>query len=156
MTNKTIYTLDIMLIVATSLVLLFLIGYSTPLIIAPIEEENITQSQTLFTISNTETLLIDDNINFTSPEIYSLKDNLEITLEPGTYYLKFLRPSFNQINTLNLNTQITLEFQKQENIYNIINAGENPLIIESYDRKNIIEKIELLPKHQIKNIGEQK
>ena len=156
MKNKKIYAIDIIIIITTCLVLLFLVGYSTHMVISPINTKNLSTSESLFTIHNTQTLLIDNNLNFTNPKIYKLKNNLQITLEPGTHYLKFIRPSYNQINTLNVKKQITLEFKKQDNAYNIINSGKEPLIIEIYDQKNTLEKKRLLPKYQIKSTREKK
>lgn len=149
MKSKKIYIIDTMVIISTLLVLITLIGYSTPLIIYPIQEIN--QSEILFTIQNSDMLLIDDNLNFTSPEIYKLKDKLQLDLEPGKYYFKFIRQDYNQINTFEIKSGITLEFQEHENSFNLINIGENPLIIRVYDQKSQIHETELLTRKQIKS-----
>ena len=65
---KSIFAIDVILIVGSIFVLIMLVGYSRPLVIAPLSDYETNQTSVLFSIEKAEKLLIDDNIDFTSPE----------------------------------------------------------------------------------------
>ena len=88
MVSKKILAVDFVFIVGSLFVILLTVGYASPLVIAPIENETIRESEVLFSIQKSDNLYIDSNINFTSPKQYLLKEGLEFDLKPGVYYFK--------------------------------------------------------------------
>ena len=90
------------LIVGTLLTLIIVMGYATPLVISPIDNVTTTESIVLFSIEHAETLVIDDNIDFTSPDEYALKEGLSLNLEPGVYYWKAVGVTKSEIRTLKI------------------------------------------------------
>jgi hypothetical protein len=79
------YKIDLVIVLFSVFSLIFLVGYSRPLVIAPIENFETTDSKILFSIEKASKLVIDDNPQFTTPEEYEVYDGMKIDLEPGTY-----------------------------------------------------------------------
>lgn len=153
MEHKKVYTIDMIMIVGTVITLGLLVGYSTPLVISPIDNTNSTSSEVLFTIKNANTLLIDDNIGFASPEEYKIIDGLKINLEPGIYYWKAISVLQSEIRTLTIESSVILEFRQSEEGYIIINAGSEILNVEVYNQTELIEQLELTPQQQTETNG---
>ena len=143
MENKKIFTVDLVVIIGTFLVLIVLIGYSTPLVISPINENNKTKSDVLFSIKKTDKLFIDDNINFSSQNQYLLKDGFELSLNPGIYYFKTVSNEISEIKTLTVETKVTLELKENQNHYDVINAGVTSIDVLVYDRDSLVYETEL-------------
>lgn len=161
MDSKKVLAIDMVLIVGTLLVLGVLVGYSTPLVISPINNLSTTSSDILFSIKNADTLLIDDNINFSSPEEYDLKDKMRVSLEPGIYYWKAVGVLQSEIRTLTVQTAVILELRQGKDGYSVVNAGNVALNVDVYNRTEKIDQIELAPQAEEasngnKFIGEMK
>ncbi len=155
MKSKNIFAIDMIFIVGTLAILGVLVGYSTPLVISPINNLNTTTSEILFSIRNADTLLIDDNINFSSPEEYKLTDKLELRLDPGIYYWKAIGILQSKIRTLTVETSVILELRKKGEDYSVINAGTVALNVDVYNRTDQIDQIELAPQGEAKTNGDK-
>lgn len=143
MKTKHIQKIDLVLIVGTFMLLMFLVGYSTPLIIAPLDEFETTNSSVLFSIERAEFILVDDNIEFTSPETFNVQDGLVINLKPGVYYWKAESVLKSEIRKLTINSEVDLKLRKLEQGYEITNAGNTKLDVEVYNGTSLIDKVKL-------------
>lgn len=143
MKNKHIYTIDLILIIGTLIGGIFLVGYVSPLIIAPIDEFETTNRSILFSIEKAESILIDDNIEFTSPEEIYVEDDLVINLRPGVYYWKAVGVLKTEIRTLTINSEVSLKLKNMGDFYGIVNAGNVRLNVEIYNGTSLVESIKL-------------
>jgi len=144
MNKSHIYIIDMALIVSTLLIIIATIGYSSPLVVAPISE-NITTSEVLFTLKDTNEILIDDNLNFSSPKSYLLTNGLKLELQPNIYYLKATEDTFSQIITLDVKSDVVLELKKNGENFDIINSGKKSLKVEVYDLNSMVDEMRLNP-----------
>lgn len=140
---KNIIKIDLVLIIGTLVVLIFLVGYSRPLVIAPLNKYESSNGEVLFVVENADTLIIDDNIEFSSPEKYNIKDGLKINLEPGKYYWKAAGILGSDIRVLIINSEVNLKLIKTENGYGVVNDGNVGLNVDVYDGKYLINETEL-------------
>ncbi|MEN7982646.1 MAG: hypothetical protein ABFQ65_04315, partial [Nanoarchaeota archaeon] len=86
--NKHIKIIDKVLIIGTILFIASFVNYARPLIIAPIDNLETTNSSVLFEFERGNIILIDDNPEFSSPKKIHVEDNLVINLDEGKYYWK--------------------------------------------------------------------
>jgi len=141
---KNIYKIDLVLIIGSLLVLLVLIGYVRPLVIAPIDGYETTNTGILFSIEKAERLLIDDNFEFSTPDEYYLKDDLKIDLSPGKYYWKTIGLATSEVRTLTIKSEVNLELREVKGDgYDVINIGNVVLNIDVYNGTNLIERKKL-------------
>lgn len=143
METKHIQKIDWVLIVVTLASLMFLVGYSRPLVIAPLDEFETTNSSVLFSIERAELILVDDNLEFTSPETFNVRDGLVISLKPGVYYWKAESVLKSEIRKLTINSEVNLRLRKLEEGYGVTNAGNTRLDVEVYNGTLLINKIKL-------------
>jgi hypothetical protein len=135
--------IDFALIIVSAAVLMFTIGFSQPLVIAPIDNYMTTDTQVLFSIEKGDKLLIDDNIEFTSPDEYEVVDGLELEFSPGRYYWKAIGVGFSEVRTLTIESQVSLEVVEDENNFSVVNSGNIELLVDVYDGEELIEKRKL-------------
>ena len=107
-----IYKIDLVIIVVSLAVLIFLVGYARPLVIAPLDDYETLDTEILFLIEKAESLLIDDNLDFTTPEEYFVEDGIKIDLHPGTYYWKAVGVLNSEIRTLTIKSEVSLELRE--------------------------------------------
>ncbi|MCK5449670.1 hypothetical protein KAI32_02295 [Candidatus Pacearchaeota archaeon] len=143
MKTKHIYAIDLVLIVGTFMGLIFLVGYSQPLVISPLNEFETTNSSVLFSIEGAEFILIDDNNEFTSPEKFIVEDGLMINLKPGVYYWKVESVLKSEVRKLTINSEVDLKLKELGEGYEITNAGNTRLDVEVYNGTSLISKIKL-------------
>jgi hypothetical protein len=162
MKTGLIYTIDLVIISATALVLLFLFNNTSPMIIAPLNEEKMSSSAVLFSFKNAEYILIDDNIEFTSPEKIFVKDNLLINLEPGIYYWKIKGIRESEIRKLAIISRVDLRLKQSEendsinnNFYEVINAGTEKLNVDVYENESITGMFILDTEASMNNSGDK-
>ena len=132
--KKHILALDFVIVVGSLLIIAGLVGYTQPRIIAPIDDLTTSNTSVLFEFEKANLILIDDNIEFTSPiEIY-VEDNLVINLKPGIYYWKVEGAIPSEIRTLTIESEVDLKLRKSENDnYEIVNAGNSRLNVDIYE-----------------------
>ena len=137
-----IYKIDLVLIVVSLVVLMGVVGYVRPLVIAPLDDYE-SSGEVLFLIEKADYLLIDDNPDFTTPDKYVLEDGLEIDFVPGKYYWKAVGVLVSEVRTLTINSVVSLELVKVEGGYGVVNGGNVVLNIDVYDGSELVEKRKL-------------
>lgn len=135
---KIKYKIDMVIVSISLLALMFVIGYSQPLVIAPLDDFNTTETEVLFSIEKADRLLIDDNLDFTTPKEYSVEDGLRINLKPGRYYWKVVGVMSSEIRTLTINSKVSLEFVEGEEDFDVVNAGNTRLSVDIYNGTELI------------------
>jgi len=137
------WKIDGILIVGTLIALFYLAGYARPLVIAPLDDYTVSGTGVLFSIKKADTLLIDDNSEFTTPEKYSIRDGLKINLKPGKYYWKAVGVLGSEVRELTVRSEVRLKLKKTEEGYSVVNAGNVRLNVEVYNGTSLTDKIKL-------------
>lgn len=121
----------------------FIIGYTSPLVIGPLDDLNTTNTAVLFEFEKAGAILIDDNPSFTSPEKIYTENNLVINLKPGVYYWKVEGVFPSEIRKLTIESEIELKLREKsgEEKYEIVNAGNTELNIDIYDNEKFTGSI---------------
>ncbi|MFH1521789.1 MAG: hypothetical protein ABIF18_02410 [archaeon] len=140
---KNIYKIDLVVIVGSLTVLMFLIGYVNPLVVAPLDEYETSERDVLFVIDKADVLLIDDNPDFTTPDEYKVEDGLKINLEPGKYYWKVVGVLGSEIRTLTINSVVSLELRNVDGGYGVVNSGSVRLNVDVYNGTKLVDKVKL-------------
>ena len=139
-----VYKIDAVIIVLTIVSLVAVGGYVSPLVIAPLDKFETTNTDILFSIEKADVLLIDDNIEFNSPEEYSVEEGQKIELRPGTYYWKGVGIVSSEVRTLTIKSLVSLELQENsDDEFDVVNAGNVALDVEIYDGEELIESVKL-------------
>jgi len=122
---ETVHKFDLVLVFVSLATLIFLVGYSQPLVVAPLDDYETSETEVLFEIEKAEKLLIDDNIDFTTPVEYDVREGLKIELEPGKYYWKAVGVLGSKIRTLTIQSTVSLELKKLDGdgLYGVVNKG---------------------------------
>ena len=139
MKTKHIYAIDLAMIVGSLLLLIVVVGYVRPLVIAPLDDLDTTNDSVLFLIEKADLILIDDNVEFTSPEEINVKEGILIKLTPGVYYWKAVGVLESSIRTLTINSEVDLRIKKIGEDYGLVNAGNVNLNIEVYNWTELVE-----------------
>jgi len=134
-----VYKIDLVLIVVSLVVLMVLVGYARPLVIAPLDDYE-SSGEVLFLIEKADYLLIDDNIDFTTPIRYEIKEGMEIDLVPGKYYWKAVGVLRSEIRTLTINSIVSLELKEIDGGYGVVNNGNVRLNVDVYNGTELVEK----------------
>ena len=144
MANKITLRIDLVLIIGSLVALIFLVGYVSPLVIAPLDNYESSEGKILFLIEKADKLLIDDNVDFTSPNEYNIRDGLKIDLEPGEYYWKAVGVLGSKVRKLTIESVVNLELRKiDDGNYEVINAGNVRLNVNVYNGTKLVDKIKL-------------
>ena len=138
-----VYKVDLVLVIISLVVLIGLVGYARPLVIAPLDEFETTNSSILFSIEKAGEILIDDNIEFTSPDRVVVEEGLVINLKPGTYYWKAVGVLKSEIRTLTINSEVSLRLKNLGESYGLVNAGNVGLNVEVYNGTSLVESVKL-------------
>jgi len=136
------YKIDLAIIIGSLLILIGAIGYTRPLVISPVDGLE-TIDSVLFSIDNAEKIMIDDNIDFTSPLEYRVVDGLEIELEPGKYYWKAVGVFGSRIRTLTVNSVVSLKLERKGEDYEVVNSGNVVLDVDVYDKDELVNSFVL-------------
>jgi len=160
MEHKTIIKIDFMLVVGTVLVFASLMYYAQPLVIAPLDNLETTNTSILFSFDKADVILIDDNIEFTSPERIYAENNLVINFKPGKYYWKLQGLMSSEVRNLTINSEVSLILTELQNEYLLSNAGNVPLKVEVYEGEQNKNNLSLIVDEEknvsgTKFIGEQ-
>jgi hypothetical protein len=141
---KKVYAIDLAIVVGTVIGILFIIGYARPLVIAPIDKMESSNSSVLFSFERADTILIDDNKEFSSPLTIYVKDNLIVTLKPGKYYWKVVGVLQSEVHELTMNSEVALRLRADGNeSYSVVNAGNVNLNVGVYDNGGYVKNITL-------------
>jgi len=150
MEEKTIRKIDIALIAAALIAISITINYAVPYVISPIDNTNVTINSVLFSFNKSDSVIIDDNPEFSSPEEIHAEDGLAINLKPGIYYLKVREIAMSEIRKLTVLSEINLKLRSAGEAYEVINAGNVGLNVDIYENESYKGTI-ALKKGEIKN-----
>ena len=160
--KKTILVIDLVLVVGSLALIAWLVGYSQPLVIAPIDGYTSTDGSILFEFEKADLILIDDNLDFSSPQRIYVEDNLVINLKPGVYYWKVSGALESDVRELTIESEIDLKLKESgtKDVYEVVNSGNERLNVDVYDHgllsgNIILEKDESSEVSGTKFIGRQ-
>ncbi len=139
--NKHIKIIDFVLIVGTVLFFASFVNYARPLVIAPINNLATTNSSVLFEFERGNIILIDDNLEFSSPQKIQAEDNLVINLKTGKYYWKIEGVLESEVREFTILSEVNLKLKRVEDKYLIVNAGNLELDVGIYENKSFVENI---------------
>lgn len=141
--NKKILIIDLILVVSTLAIIAGVVGYARPLVIAPIDDYNTTSTTILFSFERANLIIVDDNLEFTSPQEYYVEDNLVIDLSPGKYYWKVVGLRESEIRELTIESEISLKIKQEGENYSVVNSGNVPLNVEVYENGQLTGSLHL-------------
>jgi len=128
--NKKIIAIDLAFVVGTLLIALLAFGYYDSSVVLLGPEGEIDETFVLFEIVGEGDILIDDNLDFTSPDVYRVKKDLVIRFEPGTYYWRF---EHGEIKKFTIESRIDLRLRESNGGFEVVNAGNVPLDVDVYE-----------------------
>lgn len=156
MISKKILIVDLILVLGSLIAIAGVVGYARPLVIAPIDDYVSSDNLILFSFSNADRLLIDDNLEFTSPQIIQVYDDLVVSLEPGVYYWKAVGALSSEIRQLTIESRVDLRvYSSDGEQFQISNSGTEPLDVEVYERGVAKGKIEVGVGEQVSSEGDK-
>jgi len=149
---------DLVLIVGSMLILSGMFyqyyynwGNGQPVSLSPPDGFQTENRFVLFEFENAKTILIDDNIEFSSPEKYNVKNNFVINLKPGVYYWKI--EGEREIRQFTIESEVSLKLRdKGEGKYEIVNAGNENLNVDVYQFGKLKENV-ILDVYQSKEVS---
>jgi len=131
--RKKILAIDFVLVVGSLLLIAGFVGYSRPLVIAPLDDLSTTNTGVLFSFEKAELVLIDDNLDFSSPTEIYVEDNLVINLVPGVYYWKAVGVLASDVRKLTIESEVDLKLQEDGENYEVVNSGNTELNVDIYN-----------------------
>jgi len=143
MMRNNVVKIDVVVVVVSLVVLMGLVGYARPLVIAPIDDFESLDGNILFSFERADLLLVDDNLDFTTPDEYRVIDGEIIKLEPGVYYWKVSGVLGSEIRKLTINSRVELELVETEGGMAVVNSGNVRLNVDVYDGDELIENKKL-------------
>jgi len=141
--KEHVWKLDLIVILVSVFLLMGLVGYARPLVIAPIDDYESDTGRVLFEFDRADVLLIDDNMEFTSPDEYEGSNGGVLILEPGVYYWKTTGVLGSEIRKLTINSRVELELLETEEGVAVVNAGNVRLNVDVYDDEELVDKVKL-------------
>lgn len=141
--RKHIYILDVLIISISLIGVLGIIGYARPLVIAPIDGFVTPNTSVLFMFEKAGVILLDDNLEFSSPERIYAENNLVITLEPGNYYWMVEGALKSEVRQLSVRDMVALQLKEAENgkKYELVNVGNTLLNVEVYENGSLASEM---------------
>jgi len=147
------YKIDLAIVLLSVFALIGIVGYAQLLVIAPLNDLETFDTSVLFSIEKAGSLIIDDNLDFTTPDEYEVKDGLELDLSPGVYYWKVRGIGFSEIRTLTIKSKVSLKLVETEDDFVVINDGNMRLNLEVYNGTELVEERKLNPNEQVSTVG---
>jgi len=152
--NKVV-KIDLVVVLVSVFVLMVLVGYARPLVIAPLDEYKSLDGEVLFEFERPPldsllhrtgqglVLLVDDNMDFTTPDEYDVEDGLRVELEPGVYYWKVSGILGSEVRKLTIMSRVELALVEMGEGFGVVNAGNVRLNVDVYDGDELVEKVRL-------------
>ena len=132
--HKHILAIDAVLILGSLLLIAGIVGYARPLVIAPLDELVTTNSSILFEFDKADYILIDDNLEFTSPQQVYVKDSITVNLKPGVYYWKAVGALSSEIRELTIESVVDLQIRESGDGIAVVNYGNSELEVSVYNQ----------------------
>ena len=145
--QKHVVAIDMVLIVGSLIVLAWLVGFSSPLVISPIADYESVGSDILFYIENADKILIDNDMDFVDADEYLLREGFKLSFEPGIYYWKAVGVMESEVRSLTIVDAVVLNVIESKNgSYEVVNAGSIGLNVEIYNNESeFVENVSLSP-----------
>ena len=118
MNGKKIYAIDVVLIVGTLFALILLIGYARPLVVAPVDDGN--SSDSLFEFKSVDEIFIGKSLELDDAGRIHLSDGLVIRLKAGVYYWKISEGDVREVTILD---EMELKFVDLGDRYGVMSDG---------------------------------
>lgn len=131
--RKHLLIIDSILIFGILISIFLLVGYSQPLVIAPLPSE---EGSLLFYLPKTDFIILDDNSRFDSASTIFAGEQIE--LQEGRYFIKFFDGSKGEIRQIDIQLRTTLEFKLIDNRMGVFNKGDRAINVETYDKGSLI------------------
>lgn len=141
--NKHVWKIDLVIVLVSVFILMGLVGYARPLVIAPLDNYESMDGDVLFEFEGADSLLIDDNMDFSSPDEYKVGEGLSLELEPGIYYWKVSGVFGSEVRTLTINSKVELMLVEVGDGWGVVNAGNVRLNVDVFDGDELVEKRKL-------------
>ena len=141
--NKHIWKVDLVLVLVSVFVLMGIVGYARPLVIAPLDEYESVDGEVLFEFDRADVLLIDDNMDFTTPDEYRVAEGVKVGLEPGIYYWKVKGVLGSEIRILTIKSSVELRLVETPDGFSVVKAGNVRLNVDVYNGNELVEKKKL-------------
>lgn len=129
------------LVVGTIIFLAGFVNYARPLVIAPLDNLETTNTSVLFEFERGNVILIDDNLEFSSPDKIYAKDDLIINLKAGKYYWKIEGVFDSNVREFTILSEVNLKLKRVDDKYRIVNAGNVELDVEIYENRSKVSNI---------------
>lgn len=154
--SKWIERIDFAVVFFSFIILIWIVGYSAPLVISPQDDLETTSTAVLFEFSNADKILLDDNLDFSSPEEIYAENNLIINLKPGVYYWKVVGFEESEIRELTIKSKVDLRLQESaDGKYEVVNAGNVGLDVEIFNKGTFVGKTVLEPEESSVEEGDK-
>jgi len=140
--KEHIWKIYLIVVLVSVFVLIGIVGYARPLVIAPLDEYE-SDGDVLFVIEKANVLFIDDNMDFSSPDEYWVAEGLRIELEPGEYYWKAVGVLGSEVRTLTILSRVELRLVKTADGMGVVNVGNVGLNVDVYDGVGMVDRVKL-------------
>jgi hypothetical protein len=152
--NKKIIVIDLVLVLGSLIVIAGLVGYSRPLAIAPIDEY-VTSGSVLFEFEKADKILIDDNLDFSSPQEIYVENGIVVNLKPGKYYWKISGVLESDVRSLTIESEVDLRLRESAGGFEVVNSGNTKLNVDVYSGGILTGKVSLEPEKTEKSWGDK-
>ena len=136
-----VWVIDLVLIGGLLLSVLGVVGYAQPLVIAPLDGLVTNESDVVFSFERGQRVLVDDNLEFSSPEIYEVEEGGVITLDPGRWYWRVEGAKVSKVRSLTIQGIVALEIRSDGEGYDVVNVGNTRLLVEVYDGTEKVDEL---------------
>jgi len=143
--SKWMKRIDIVVVLVSLTLLVGIVGYGMPMVISPVDDFETTSSSVLFEFSGGNKILLDDNLEFSSPEEIYAEDDLVINLKPGVYYWKVVGIGSSEVRELTIKSVVDLRLQEIDGGYEVVNAGNVGMDVDVYSHGVFVGKVVLEP-----------
>lgn len=133
--------LDVILISTFLVSMLGVIGFYQPLVVGPLDVQELNNSIVLFDLDLGERILIDKNLDFLSPDVYDLNEGEVIVLERGVYYWKVVGSvEEGDVKKLTVESSVRLGIKKSGSgdKFEVVNLDDKEFDVSVYNGEEIV------------------
>jgi hypothetical protein len=135
LSKKYLLIIDAIFVVLALITVFFLVGYSQPLAIAPLPNDEQT---ILFRLPQVDYILLDQTSGFDSPKTIFIDQ--EFSLTQGKYFIKFYDGLKSEIREIEFQVDVVLELRRMPNgEVGVYNTGENSLLVDVYNTGSLVD-----------------
>lgn len=142
--KKYVLLIDLVLVIGSLFLISGFVGYTRPLVIAPFDDYENSNGSVLFSFEKADLILIDNNLEFSSPQEIYVENNLVVNLKPGIYYWKVVGALESDIRKFTIKSEIDLSLKEIENgNFEVVNSGNEKLDVDVYEKGKLTGKVVL-------------